>query len=43
MAERRITADEAFSVLSQASQAANRKLRDLAAALVADASRPPAP
>jgi transcriptional regulator with GAF, ATPase, and Fis domain len=34
MAERRCTADEAFQMLTKVSQDANRKLRDVAAALV---------
>jgi GAF domain-containing protein len=37
MAERRCTADEAFAVLAWISQDTNRKLRDVAAALVASA------
>jgi GAF domain-containing protein len=41
MSQRRCSADEAFSILSKASQAANRKLRDVAATLVERASRPP--
>ena len=40
MSQRRCSADEAFSILSKASQAANRKLRDVAATLVDRASRP---
>ncbi|MBU2666907.1 GAF and ANTAR domain-containing protein [Actinoplanes bogorensis] len=40
MAEQRCTPDEAFERLSKLSQHANRKLRDVAAALVARASRP---
>jgi GAF domain-containing protein len=35
MGERRCAADEAFSILAKASQDSNRKLRDVAAALVA--------
>jgi GAF domain-containing protein len=40
MAERRCPADDAFSILSKLSQDSNRKLRDVAAALVAEAQRP---
>jgi GAF domain-containing protein len=40
MADRRCTADEAFAILSQLSQDTNRKLRDVAATLVANALRP---
>ncbi|BBH68089.1 transcriptional regulator [Actinoplanes sp. OR16] len=39
MSQRRCSADEAFAILSKASQTANRKLRDVAAELVARASR----
>ena len=39
MAERRCTADEAFATLSKLSQDSNRKLRDVASALVARAAR----
>jgi AmiR/NasT family two-component response regulator len=35
MAQRRCTADQAFSILTKVSQDSNRKLRDVAAALVA--------
>jgi len=38
MAERHCTADEAFAILSKLSQDSNRKVRDVAAALVANAS-----
>ena len=38
MAERHCTADEAFTILSKLSQDTNRKVRDVAAALVANAS-----
>jgi transcriptional regulator with GAF, ATPase, and Fis domain len=38
MAERRCTAEEAFSMLAKVSQDSNRKLRDVAAALVARAA-----
>jgi GAF domain-containing protein len=41
MAERRCTADEAFSILVKLSQDTNRKLREVAAALVERAARPP--
>ncbi|MBL7255696.1 GAF and ANTAR domain-containing protein [Paractinoplanes lichenicola] len=40
MAEQRCSPDEAFTRLSKLSQQSNRKLRDVAAALVAEASRP---
>jgi GAF domain-containing protein len=40
MAERRCTADEAFAILAKVSQDSNRKLRDVAAALVASAVHP---
>lgn len=40
MAEHRITPDEAFTVLTKASQDSNRKLRDIAAAIVARAQSP---
>ncbi|GAB2586625.1 hypothetical protein Aab01nite_51330 [Paractinoplanes abujensis] len=39
MAQRRCTADEAFAYLTKASQDANRKVRDVAAALVTDLGR----
>jgi GAF domain-containing protein len=39
MGERRCTADEAFTILTKVSQDSNRKLRDVAAALVARAQR----
>jgi AmiR/NasT family two-component response regulator len=41
MGERRCTADEAFRILSKLSQDTNRKLRDVAAALVDNAQRRP--
>lgn len=41
MFERRCTAEEAFAILSRISQDANRKLRDVAAALVAQATNRP--
>jgi GAF domain-containing protein len=41
MGERRCGPDEAFRILSKLSQDANRKLRDVAAALVARAAQPP--
>jgi GAF domain-containing protein len=41
MAERRCTAEEAFGVLVKISQDTNRKLRDVATALVDRATRPP--
>jgi len=40
MADRRCTADEAFAILAKVSQDSNRKLRDVAAALVASAVHP---
>ena len=40
MGERRCTADEAFGVLTRVSQDSNRKLRDVAVALVARAQSP---
>jgi GAF domain-containing protein len=42
MGDRRCTADEAFRVLTQVSQQGNRKVRDVAAALVARAGTPSA-
>ncbi|MFG1648539.1 GAF and ANTAR domain-containing protein [Micromonospora sp. NPDC049275] len=41
MAERRCTADEAFAILSKVSQDSNRKVRDVAQALVDQAARKP--
>ena len=41
MGDRRCTAEEAFKILSRLSQETNRKLRDVAAALVAQADRNP--
>jgi AmiR/NasT family two-component response regulator len=41
MGERRCTADEAFRTLAKVSQDRNRKLRDVAATLVARAEAPP--
>jgi AmiR/NasT family two-component response regulator len=38
MAQRRCTADEAFAILSKISQDTNRKVRDVAASLVAHAA-----
>jgi GAF domain-containing protein len=43
MAERRCTADEAFAVLTKISQDSNRKLRHIAAALVASTQSSPEP
>ena len=43
MGDRRCTADEAFRILSKLSQDSNRKLRDVAAALVARAAQTPHP
>jgi GAF domain-containing protein len=43
MVERRCSADEAFVTLAKISQNSNRKLRDVAAALVARAAAPPQP
>jgi GAF domain-containing protein len=40
MGERRCTAEEAFRILTKLSQDTNRKLRDVAAALVARATKP---
>jgi GAF domain-containing protein len=40
MAERRCSADEAFRIMSKLSQDTNRKLRDIATALVAGAGQP---
>ena len=40
MGERRCTADEAFTILSKLSQDTNRKLRDVAVALVDSAQQP---
>ncbi|MEU8663228.1 GAF and ANTAR domain-containing protein [Actinoplanes philippinensis] len=40
MSQRRCGPDEAFTILSRASQSANRKLRDVAAAVVERAHRP---
>jgi AmiR/NasT family two-component response regulator len=39
--ERRCTADDAFRILTKISQDSNRKLRDVAAALVARAAGTP--
>jgi AmiR/NasT family two-component response regulator len=39
MGERRCTADDAFALLTKVSQDSNRKVRDVAAALVARATR----
>jgi AmiR/NasT family two-component response regulator len=41
MAQRRCTADEAFTILAKVSQDSNRKVRDVAAALVERAARGP--
>jgi AmiR/NasT family two-component response regulator len=41
MGERRCTADEAFRLIRKVSQDSNRKLRDVAAALVEQAGRSP--
>lgn len=43
MGERRCTTEDAFAILSKVSQDSNRKLRDVAAALVELAQRPPKP
>ena len=43
MGDRRCTADEAFAILTKISQDTNRKLRDVAAALVARAATTPKP
>ncbi len=42
MGDRRCTPDEAFRILAEVSQGSNRKVRDVAAALVTRASPPPA-
>jgi AmiR/NasT family two-component response regulator len=41
MGERRCTPDEAFAILGKVSQDSNRRLRDVAAALVAQAAKTP--
>ncbi|WP_233517768.1 GAF and ANTAR domain-containing protein [Geodermatophilus marinus] len=41
MAQRRVDADQAFDILRAASQRANRKLRDVAAGVVASTTTPP--
>jgi AmiR/NasT family two-component response regulator len=41
MGDRRCTAAEAFAILTKLSQDTNRKLRDVAAALVTKAAEPP--
>jgi AmiR/NasT family two-component response regulator len=43
MVERRCPADEAFAMLTKISQNSNRKVRDVAAALVARAAAPSRP
>jgi GAF domain-containing protein len=43
MGERRCSADEAFAILTKISQDSNRKLRDIAAAIVARAQSAPSP
>jgi transcriptional regulator with GAF, ATPase, and Fis domain len=43
MGERRCTADEPFAILSKISQGCNRKVRDVAAALLARAAATPKP
>lgn len=40
MSDRRCTADEAFAILAKVAQDSNRKLRDVAAALVEQAAKP---
>jgi AmiR/NasT family two-component response regulator len=40
MGDRRCSADEAFRILTKVSQDSNRKVRDVAAALVAQATNP---
>jgi GAF domain-containing protein len=42
MGDRHCTADEAFTILTKLSQDTNRKLRDVATALVKNAEKPPA-
>jgi len=41
MSERRCDANEAFNLLAAASQRSNRQLREIAAAIVDDITRPP--
>jgi AmiR/NasT family two-component response regulator len=43
MGQRRCTPDQAFAVLTKLSQDSNRKLRDVASALVENAYRHPRP
>jgi AmiR/NasT family two-component response regulator len=43
MGRRHCTADEAFTILTQVSQRTNRKLREVAADLVAGVQRGPGP
>jgi AmiR/NasT family two-component response regulator len=43
MGDRRCTADEAFTILTKLSQDTNRKVRDIAAAIVARAASPKPP
>ena len=41
IAQRRVSPDEAFNIMSRASQVGNRKLRDIAEGIVAGAQAPP--